>query len=72
MTITKINVSDYHIRLIYGPCLGAMEIVRSYVNTTNPKLLPMVRINIWIETRKKISCQLPGIRLKISLAHKLL
>ena len=40
MTITKINVSDYHMGLIYGPCLAAMEIVGSYVNSTNLKLLP--------------------------------
>lgn len=40
MTITKINVSDYHMRLIYGPCPAAMEIIGSYGNTTNPKLLP--------------------------------
>lgn len=56
-----------------GPCLAAMETVGSYANTTNPQVLfTMLRINTWIETRKKFSRQLLGIRLKIPPGHKLL
>ena len=40
VTITKTNVSDYHVRFIDGPRLAAMEMVGSYVNTTNPEVLP--------------------------------
>ena len=36
----KTNVSGYHVRFVDGPCLAAMEMVGSYVNTTNPEVLP--------------------------------